>query len=183
MIIPLVSLLLVVALLGLLLSAIRRLTHASLEGQLDPRSAMNALSPPETYRPLNRLFTAEDMTFVAEVTKSSRNLQGRLRGARSRVMRLYLRQIQTDFSNLWRLARYIAPHSADPNFAALVTRQFCAFYFLLAVARLRAVFGWRLPVPVHVSGLVSAMELLRMGVMRTVADLGPTTVRAALTEG
>jgi hypothetical protein len=183
MIMPLVSLLLVVALLGLLLSAIRRLTHASLEGQLDPRDAVDALSPPETYHPVNRLFTAEDMAFVAEATKGSGKLRGRLRGARSRVMRLYLRQIQTDFNSLWRLALYIASRSADPNFAALVTRQFCAFYFLLALVRLRAVFGWRLPIPVHVSGLVSAMELLRMGVVRTVADLGPTTVRTALTRG
>ncbi len=180
---PLLALLLVVVLLGLVLSTTRRLAHESPESQFDPRSAVDALSPPETYRPLDRLFTHEDMTFVARFAHRSGPWQGRLRGARGRVMRLYLRQIQKDFNNLWHLARQIAPHSTDPNFAALVTRQFCAFYFLLAVARLRIVFGWWLPVPVRASGLVSAMQRLRAGVVRTVANLDPIPPRGALTRG
>jgi len=180
MTIPLLTLILVVMLLGLVLSTVRHLAHASLEGRLDPRSAVSTLSSPETYRPLNRLFTPEDTTFV---TKNGEKLQGRLRESRNRVMRLYLQQIRTDFNKLWRLARYIAPVSTNPDFAALVTRQFCVFHFLLAAARLRAVFGLRFPIPVHVSRLVSAMELLRAGVVRTVAEIDPVNARAALTRG
>lgn len=175
---PLLALLLVVALLSLLVIAGRRLGRENSEAHFNPRSAVDALSPPETYRPLDRLFSTKDAAFVANLAHSSGRWQGRLRAARGRVMRLYLRQIQTDFNNLWHLARQIAPHSTDPNFAALVTRQFCTFYFLLAVARLRLVFGWWLPVPVGASGLVSAMQLLRAGVVQTVADLDPATFQA-----
>ena len=181
MTIALLTILIAVTSVGLLWRTVRRLAQTGRLGDADALEAVHGLAPPETYRPLHRLFTAEDVAFVAKFTIPGGNALRRLRGARNRVIRLYLGQMQADFGSLWQLAREIAPHSADPDFAALMIRQFCSFHVLLTVARLRSLLGWRLPVSVPVNGLVSAMESLRTGVLRSAATRHTTRPRTTLT--
>jgi len=168
MIIPVSVLLLVTVLLAVLACAIWQLRHTDGEGAAYLNVA--ALSPPEVYRPIGRLFAPEDAAFVSDLTGHSGPLKNRLRRTRGRIMRLYLRQIRSDFSTLLRLARVIAPYNANPDFAVLLARQCCVFYLLLSLARFRGLFGWTFLVPLHASALVSTVEGLRSVLLRTVAE-------------
>jgi hypothetical protein len=111
----------------------------------------------ESYRPMYRLFSAGDFSFLS----GQPDLRGRLRRQRVRVMRLYLRQLRVDFEELYALARALVPTSLDSSFASHITLQALRFHGLMLAVEMRCAVGWFLPVQVGTGGLVEALDRLR----------------------
>lgn len=95
----------------------------------------------ERYRVMTRLFSQEDNDFIA----AGANVLGpavaeRLYKTRRRILRLYLRELRSDFSRLWSLCRLLAPYAPDPNFGAMLVSQLFLFHSTLTLVWLRT-FG------------------------------------------
>jgi hypothetical protein len=114
-----------------------------------------------TYQPMSRLFAEEDFDFLAGQRGFQPGLEKKLRRQRRRVLRLYLRELRLEFRGVYALCRMLVPHSANPDFAAWITRQAAAFYGLLLVLHLRCTLGWFLHVRVDTTDLVTAFDRLR----------------------
>ncbi|MDA1312988.1 MAG: hypothetical protein O2968_06610 [Acidobacteria bacterium] len=178
------TLVLVLSILVVLVGALRRL---GLEEQIDsPLGCFDPLddsTSARSYRPIGRLFSAEDCAFLGRFGERGWKLTPRLRAARGRVLRLYLRELRSDFGEVWRLARQIAPQSPDPDFAFRIAKQWMIFHAVLALVYVRSWLGWRLPVPVHVVGLVDSLETFRSGVRAVVQQAESAMERTALSKG
>ena len=170
------TLVIVLLMLVVLVVSIGRLGGVELDPHpVEGGDILDSLASAEAYRPLGRLFSAEDSAFLRGFGSRGRRLAQNLGSGRSRVLRLYLRQIRKDFHGLWRLARELAPRSSNPEFGALVTKQWITFHVVLALVHVRSWFGWHLAVPVHVDGLISSLEDLRRSVVVVVDDLDSST--------
>ena len=170
------TLLIFLLMLVVLVGSIGRLGGVKLDAYpFERRDILDSSASAETYRPLGRLFSAEDSAFLRRFGGRGRKLAQKLGSGRSRVLRLYLRQIRADFHGLWRLAREIAPRSSNPEFGALVAKQWITFHVVLACVHVRSWLGWHLAVPVHVDGLISSLEDLRRSVVVVVDDLDSST--------
>ena len=126
-----------------------------------------------TYRPMGRLFAEQDFAFLSGYAPQ---MLPRLRRHRRRVLRLYLRELRTDFARVYAFCRILAPKSGDPQFATRVTQQALSFYGLLLIVELRCALGWFLPVRVDTADLVNAFDLLRQAAQA--ASLAPQPVAA-----
>jgi hypothetical protein len=172
------TLVLILVMLAVLVGSMRRLGVAERNASSPDRGdVLDSAAPARTYRPLNRLFSAEDDAFLRRFGHRGRKLTWRLGSARSRVLRVYLIQIRADFTRVWRLAREITPRSSDPEFGAWVAKQWVTFHAALAVVYVRSWLGWRMPMPVHAAGLVNALEAFRSGVRAVVEQCDPATQR------
>jgi len=65
----------------------------------------------EKYRPMERLFSDEDYDFLAAQAGASAGITKRLRVARRRVFRQYLRCLSRDFDRLYTAAKFLLLHS------------------------------------------------------------------------
>lgn len=129
----------------------------------------------ETYQPMSRLFAEEDFVFLSEARPE---MLKRLRRQRRQVMRLFLGELRTDFARVYAFCRLLAPESADPNFATLVTQQAFSFYGLFVVLHLRCTMGWFLHVRVDTVDLVGAFERLRQAAQAAAAAMAPQPAMA-----
>lgn len=178
------TLVLVFSILVVLTGALRRLARddqfdRSLE-RLDPLSGSISAG---TYRPISRLFSAEDTAFLRRFGDRGKKLTPRLGAARVRVSRLYLRQIYADFAAVSRRARMIAPYSPDPNFGFWIAKQSMIFRAVFVLVYVRSWLGWRLPVPLHVAGLVKSLETFRSGVRVIAEQADPAMRQTVLSKG
>ncbi|HUG82126.1 MAG TPA: hypothetical protein VML01_10710 [Bryobacterales bacterium] len=178
------TLILVLLMLVALAGALRRLGRVELDerppGCLDPLDGSTSAG---TYRPLSRLFSAEDSAFLGRFGDRGKKLAARLGPARGRVLRLYLRQIRADFDGVWLLARQVAPQSPDPDFGFLIAKQCMIFHAVLALVYVRSWLGWRTPVPLHVVGLVNSLDAFRSGVRAVLQQVEPATRQGVLSKG
>jgi hypothetical protein len=170
----LLALILIVGLAGAALLWRLLRTRPSLEG---PQVALEALaskrSAVETYQPMSRLFAEEDFAFVSAPPRTRPGAAKRLRRQRGKILRLYLRELRSDFEHLYTVCRLLAPQSSDPNFAPLITQQALAFYGLWMVLQVRCSLGWFLHVRVDTVDLVSSFERLRQAAQATLQAMTP----------
>ena len=131
------------------------------------------------YEPLARLFSDEDTAFLRGQKGYSRGMARRLSRQRRQVFVLYLRQIRREFGDVWRICRLLAPMSSDPEFGALVTKQFFVFHGLYWLLRAGCVAGVLMPVRINPLDLVSSLQHLRQGARQAFQSLEPAAQSAA----
>lgn len=150
------------AILGLTLWRLLRpagsdLHSAPLDEILAPRRGAR-----EIYRPMTRLFAEEDFALVSALARRP-GLAKRLRRHRVRVLSLYLKQLRGDFQRVYALARLLAPHSLDPDFATQTLLQGLRFATLFLALQVCCALGWPAPLRIETAGLVTALDRLREG--------------------
>jgi hypothetical protein len=131
-------------------------------------------SGPDAYRPMERLFAAEDFRFLEQRSGKEQGLQGRLHRSRQRVMKLYLRRFRQDFQEAWSVCRVLAPFSADPNFGTALIGNLCTFYRLYSQVQIQLMLHTFVPGDVRVSNLVQALRQVRevaYGTLVSIEDL------------
>jgi hypothetical protein len=130
------------------------------------------------YRPMERLLSAEDERFLARQPGCDRKMMRRMRSERRRLFRGYLACLSTDFSRVGGALRLIMTHAAQdrPDLAGILYRQQALF----VVGMLNV--HWRLALhalglgTVDVSGLVNAMEFMRLELRQMIPAEGATAV-------
>ncbi len=178
------TLVLILLMLAVLVGSMRRLGRGDRNTpSLDREDVLEAGASAKTYRPLNRLFSAEDSAFLRGFGHRGTKLTWRLGSARSRVLRIYLRQIRADFDNVWRLACRLVPHSSNPNFGSWIVKQWIMFHAVLMLVYVRSWLGSRIPMPIHAAGLVNALEAFRSGVRAVAQQCDPIAQRTVLSKG
>ena len=150
------------AILGLTLWRLLRpagsdLHSAPLDEILAPRRGARGI-----YRPMTRLFAEEDFALVSALARRP-GLARQLRRHRVRVLSLYLKQLRSDFQRVYALARLLAPHSQDPDFATQIMLQGLRFGMLFLALRVSCALGWPAPLRIETAGLVTALDSLREG--------------------
>jgi hypothetical protein len=149
------------AILGLTLWRLLRPTgsddlhSASLDEILAPRRGARGI-----YKPMTRLFAEEDFALVSALARQA-GLARQLRRHRVRVLSLYLKQLRGDFQRVYALARVLAPHSQDPDFATKTLLQGLRFGMLFLALRVWCALGWPVPLRIETGGLVTALDTLR----------------------
>jgi hypothetical protein len=132
-----------------------------------------AYQPMERYRPMARLLSGEDADFLRGIT-SCPNVAGRWERSRRRIIRLYLKELASDFRHLHAKARILTAEAPE-QYSALVPllfKQQLTFWRTLARIELRLVLGgWNVP-QTSVEELVGAIEAVRREIAR-VATVSP----------
>jgi hypothetical protein len=136
------------------------------------------ISEPETYRPMARLFSREDVGYLSSRPGFRTQMLSKLRRSRSAIMSRYLRQIHVDFQRTWSLCRLLAPVSHDPDFSALLVRQFIAFHGLYFLLQARCLVGYYGYIHLDVTSLVEVLARLRQGAERTLRSTNAPGVAA-----
>jgi hypothetical protein len=160
--------------------ALWRLGPGSRDTEVDLRVLTEARPACRTYEPLSRLFAAEDTEFLRRRTARPGALRRRLGRQRRRVLSLYLRQLSSEFREIWKICRLLAPMSNNPDFGALVTKQFLTFYGLYWTLQLRCLLGALVPVHVNAADLVTPLRQLEQATQRVFQALEPEAQAAAL---
>lgn len=127
------------------------------------------------YRPMERLLTEADFVFLASQSGYEPRIGRKLRAARRRIFRQYLRCLRKDFQRLEACLRWLMVHSeADrPELARALRRQKLLFMAgILAVEGRLLLHGVGLQ-PSDITPLVGSLDLLRGELRR----LAPVAVR------
>ena len=104
----------------------------------DAVSLHRALDRLATYRPMSRLFALTDF----EDVRSQPELISSLRSQRKKAMRLYLRQLRSDFMQVWSACRLLAPVSTDPDFGFNLIRNLVTFQLFVSALHVRCFLGY-----------------------------------------
>ncbi len=160
--------------------ALWRLGPGAKDTEVDLRVLTEVRPACRTYEPLSRLFAAEDTEFLRQRKSHSAALRRRLNRQRRRVLSLYLRQIRSEFHEVWKICRLLAPMSNNPDFGALVTKQYLTFYGLYWTLQLRCFAGAVVPVHVNAFDLVTPLQQLEQATRRVFQSLEPAAQAAAL---
>jgi len=171
--------LLVVAVIALGL-ALWRLGPGSKDTEVDLRILTAARPACRTYEPLSRLFAGEDTEFLRKHAARSGAFRRRLNRQRRRVLSLYLGQLNSEFREVWKICRLLAPMSNNPDFGAQVTKQFFTFYGLYWTLQFRCFMGALVPLHVNAGGLVTPLQQLEQAMQRAFQSLEPQAQAAAL---
>src|SRR5262249_23369172 len=121
------------------------------------------------YEPMQRLLASEDMEFLASQPGYRPEIGRRFLKNRRRVFRMYLSELANDFHRIHAAARAMVAESPaeGANLVATLMRQQIVFWSSLLVVELKLI------VPgtprIDVSGLVAAVEAMRMDVSRAAA--------------
>ena len=119
----------------------------------DASSLHRALERLDTYQPMSRLFSTTDF----EDVRSQPELLSSLRSQRKKAMRLYLRQLRSDFMQVWSACRMLAPVSTDPEFGMNLVRNFVTFQMCVIALRVRCRLGYWKSVDQDVSRLARSL--------------------------
>jgi hypothetical protein len=112
------------------------------------------------YQPLFRLLSAADADFLANSRPCPAVARNWERSQR-RVVRLYLKELATDFQALHRSLRVMVAHSPEhAHLLPVLFRQQVAFWRALVWIELRLTFGWRGAAHVNPEALAQAVEAL-----------------------
>jgi hypothetical protein len=138
----------------------RRLLFA----QTDPWASLewHSLFSLENYRPMERLFFDGDYDFLAHAGAPAR-IGTRLRAARRRVFRQYLRCLSRDFDRLYTAAKLSLLHAPQdqPDLAWALLKQRLIFRYAMAAVQCRLVLQPLGLGTVDVQGLVRVFETVR----------------------
>ena len=134
-----------------------------------------------TYRPLNRLLNEADIEFLRSQPGYEPEMERKLRGARRRVFRMYLKNMARDFDRLHFALRLMILHAPQdkPELARTLIRQKIRFKIGLIETRLRLELYVLGVGGVDVRGLVSALETMRTEVQAIMANPAPSKVGAS----
>jgi len=116
------------------------------------------------YRPMERLLSNEDYSFLASQPGFDKRTLRRMRAERRKLFRGYLACLSRDFSLVGAALRLMMMYSAQdrPDLAGILYKQQALFALRMLAVQWRLflhVCGWG---TVDVSGLVRAMESMRM---------------------
>jgi hypothetical protein len=116
------------------------------------------------YRPMERLLSAEDERFLARQPGCNRKMVRRMRSERRKLFRNYLACLSTDFGRVSAALRLIMTHAAQdrPDLAGILYKQQVLFIIGLLNVQWRLVLHTLGLGTVDVSGLVNAMEFMRL---------------------
>ncbi len=143
---------------------------SSTEDSLDPAEILVATRPArDNYQPIGRLFAKEDFQLLARHPA----LAGRLRRDRRQVLRLYLRQLETDFRRVHGICRALAASSRNPVFSALIGRQALQFGRQLLLVRIYCALGLVGQVQTKAATLANALDHLRETARASLALAAP----------
>ncbi len=160
--------------------ALWRLGPGSKDTEVDLRILTEVRPACRTYDPLARLFAAEDTEFLRKQSARFGPFRRRLSRQRRRVLSLYLGQLRAEFHEVWKICRLLAPMSNNPDFGALVTRQFLIFYGLYWTLQIRCLAGALVPVQINAGNLVTPLQQLEQATRRVLQSLEPQAQAAAL---
>lgn len=123
----------------LLLAAFAFTLRSLLSSRRDGEQTASALSEVrvDKYRPVARLMSSEDIDFLRSQPGYQPSIEKRMRAERRHLMREYLREMETDFSAIYRAATdllMLAP-ADQPELASNLVRQRWAFTRQLMVVR------------------------------------------------
>ena len=115
------------------------------------------------YRPLARLFSPDDYTFLEAQPGYRPEIARRLRVERRRIFRHYLRSISRDFDRLHATARLFLLHAQQdrPELAGVLLKQRLVFGYAMAAIHGRLVLQTLGLGTVDVRRLVGAVEAMR----------------------
>jgi hypothetical protein len=116
------------------------------------------------YRPMERLLSEEDYRFLASQPGFDKRTLRRIRAERRKVFRGYLACLSRDFSLVGAALRLMVMYSAQdrPELAGILYKQQALFALGMLAAQWRLVLHTCGLGSVDVSGLVRAMESMRM---------------------
>ena len=112
---------------------------------------------PQFYKPIARLFDAEDFEYLA----GHADLAGRLSNSRGAAMRLYLVELRRDFLEVWNVCRLLAPISTDSRFVSRLSQQYWSFHWAYVCVYAYCLVPSLARRPVMVDRLVSALAQVR----------------------
>jgi hypothetical protein len=116
------------------------------------------------YRPMERLLSAEDEAFLAGQPGCTRKMLRRIRAERRRLFRSYLACLQHDFRMVVAALKLILTYSAQDrqDLAAVLYKQQVLFAVRMLAVKWHLILHACGLGTVDVSGLVSAMEYMRL---------------------
>lgn len=117
----------------------------------------------EKYRPMERLFLAEDFAFLSSQPGFTPKLARRLRSERRKIFRRYLRSLSRDFDRLYAAIKLLMLDSAQdrPDLALALFKQRLMFRYALAAVHCRLVLQTLGLGTVDARGLVSVVRAMR----------------------
>jgi hypothetical protein len=118
------------------------------------------------YLPMERLLSEADYEFLAAQPGYDPSIARKLRAARRRVFRIYLRQMSADFSRLHQVARLLVLYAPEdrPELARSLVHQKWVFYYAMANVQWRLLLHAAGLSTVDVSGLIRALDNLNLQV-------------------
>jgi hypothetical protein len=124
------------------------------------------------YQPMTRLLDRKDLEFLATQPGYRPEIGARLRRARKKIFRMYLRELAGDFRRLHAHARQIAAQSdaQHADLVGLLMRQQLTFWRAMAGVELRMLAGWTGMDAIDVRGLVESVETMRVDLARAAAS-------------
>jgi hypothetical protein len=123
---------------------------------------------PARYEPMTLLLAEDDFEFLAGQPGCRPEIVARLRRARKRIFRMYVRELAADFHRLHAAARRIAAESQEhhPDLVGILMRQQFTFWRGMASIEIRLLIPG---MQVDVRGLVDAIEAMRVDLARAAA--------------
>jgi hypothetical protein len=164
------SVLLLLALLAVRLLRYRDMTDPESQSEMESEEFFAT-----RYEPMARLVTPDDLAFLSSLPGYRSEVGAKLRRDRSRIFRMYLRELADDFHRLHSKARKMVTESQEPHaeLVGILIRQQLTFWRAIAFIELRMLApGAKLP-KIDVPGLVETIEAMR-------SDLARITAPAAL---
>jgi len=118
----------------------------------------------ESYRPMERLLSLDDIEFLRSQTGYERRIEKNLMRARRRVFRSYLRAMGKDFNRLHLVLRLMVLHAKQDrsDLAVVLVRQKALFFVALAFAHVRLSLHALGIGTVDVGGMVRTLDALRL---------------------
>jgi hypothetical protein len=149
-----------------ILLLVRRLTAPSSVSECDPEWVANFSMT--TYRPMLRLLDEEDFRFLASQPGVSAGTIRELRRERRRVFRAYLRNMVRDFHRLHLAARMSLLYATEDrsDLAQALFRQRITFTGAVLQVEFRLMLHAAGVAPVDVTGLIGALDSMRLNVSR-----------------
>ena len=147
-----------------ILLLVRRLTAPGTISECDPDWLANFSTA--TYRPMQRLLSDTDLKYLASQPGITASTVKQLRRERRRIFRAYLRNLVRDFHRLHLAARMTLLYASEdrPDLAQVLLRQRAIFTWAVLKVEVRLTLHAAGLGPVDVSGLIGALEDMRMNV-------------------
>jgi hypothetical protein len=147
-----------------ILLLVRRLTAPSTISQCDPDWLENFSTA--TYRPMQRLLSEADLKYLAAQPGITAKTVDQLRRERRRIFKSYLRNLVRDFHRLHLAARMTLLYASEdrPDLAQTLLRQRALFTWAVLTVEFRLILHAAGLGPVDVSGLIGALEDMRMNI-------------------
>lgn len=142
-----------------------------LAGRLQAKDAGASVSPTwlddfsmARYRPMERLLMEEDFLFLSSEAGYTPEIGRRLRRDRRRIFRRYLRRLICDFNRLHLAARQMVLYAPQDrsDLALVLIQQRVLFAWAIFNVEVRLFLHWLGLGPVDVSGLVRALDSMRI---------------------